>query len=186
MGVEQSAIRESFTASENVVGGGQCGFLADQLKGARSQIIKKIQNFEATLRHDITPIYTGDFHMTNKIINIGSGATIIAPITIADTIENSFNQVAQSGQTDEVKKLFEALMQQVAVTADRLPADKTKVLSQDVETLGKELALEAPRRKWYELSLEGIKSAAEAVGEVGTPLIKTAAKLLPLLISLFP
>lgn len=139
-----------------------------------------------TLPHDITYIYTGELLMNNKIIKIGSGTVINAPITIADTIENSFNQVAQSGQTDEVKKLFETLMKQVAATADRLPVDKTKDLSQDVETLGKELASGTPRRKWYELSLEGIKSAAEAVGEVGTPLIKTVTKLLPLLVSLFP
>jgi hypothetical protein len=118
--------------------------------------------------------------------HIGAGASISAPITIAESIENSFNEVARSQQPDKIKQLFETLLREVATASDRLPADKTKDLSQDVETLAGELARDTPRRRWYELSLDGIKTAAEAVGDIGEPIIKTVGRLLPLLISLFP
>jgi len=44
------------------------------------------------------------------------------------------------------------------------------------------MAKPEPRRKWYELSLEGIKEAALAVGEIAKPIVDTVAKLGPLLI----
>lgn len=188
MGIRQSAIREAFVAAETTVKTSHVGLLAERLKGARLQVVRKIENFERTLpNHRVTNIYTEkEVLVDNKVINIGAGAKITAPITIADSIEKSFNQVTHSQRPDEIKSLFETLLREVAAASNRLPVDKTEDLSQDVETLGKELSRETPRRRWYELSLNGIKSAAEAVGEVGEPIIKAVSKLLPLLVSMFP
>jgi hypothetical protein len=54
-------------------------------------------------------------------------------------------------------------------------------LASDCQTLAEELAKPKPRRKWWELSLEGVKEAAQALGEVGVPIVKTAMKLAALL-----
>ena len=58
-------------------------------------------------------------------------------------------------------------------------------MARDVESLCKETASSKPRRKWYEMSIEGLKEAAEAVGEVGKPILKTVGKLLPMLVGVF-
>ena len=40
----------------------------------------------------------------------------------------------------------------------------------------------APRKKWYEASLEGIKETALAVGEIAKPVLTIAEKLSQLLL----
>ena len=49
-----------------------------------------------------------------------------------------------------------------------------------IAVLAKEIASGKPRRKWYELSVEGLCDAAKAVGEVGEAVVKAVAKLGPL------
>lgn len=55
---------------------------------------------------------------------------------------------------------------------------------QDAEALAKEMASGSPRRKWYELSVEGLCDAAEALGKVGEAVVKAAAKLGPLVVGM--
>ena len=59
---------------------------------------------------------------------------------------------------------------------------KIQQMAGDLKTLSDEMVKAEPRRKWYELSLEGIKEAAKAIGEIGKPVIETVTKLIPLLI----
>jgi hypothetical protein len=55
-------------------------------------------------------------------------------------------------------------------------------MGSDVETLSKEMSQPKPRRAWYELSLKGLREAAEAVGEIGKPIVETVKLLWPLLL----
>jgi small GTP-binding protein len=116
-----------------------------------------------------------------KVINIGNGNTINAPVVVADQIENSFNTVAESDITGELKELLDKLINQVNEAAKVVPEEAAESMARDVESLSKEVVSSKPRRKWYEMSIEGLKEAARAVGEVGKPILVTVSELLPML-----
>jgi hypothetical protein len=121
-----------------------------------------------------------------KVINIGNNATVNAPVVIAEHIQNSFNAIKDSSAGDDVKQLLEHLILQVNEASKAAPGEATESMARDVETLSKEVASASPRKKWYELSIDGLKEAAVAVGEVGKPILETVGKLAPMLAQLFP
>jgi hypothetical protein len=189
-GIEQSAISEAFEAAEATQNRQKITYLRDELAGARQQIVRKVEAFERAMeRRNVTKLYVnsvGMMVMEQKTIKIGAGATVNAPVVMADRIENSFNTLAAAKIDENVKTLMGELLKQVAEAGNAMPKEAADELARDAETLTKEVASAAPRRKWYEFSIENIKQAAIAVGEVGGPILKTAGKLLPLLIALFP
>jgi hypothetical protein len=193
-GIDQSAILQAFDAAEATENRAVRVGLSKQLLGVRRQIRKKVERFEArefprTERHlhfhDNASYINKVETMDTKTINIGDGATINAPVTIADQIENSFNVLEKASADPQLKELVRQLLKQIAQVSESAP-DKTNTMAADAEVLSKEVARDTPRRKWYELSVQGIKEAAEALGEIGKPILDTTAKLLPLLVALFP
>ena len=121
----------------------------------------------------------GEVNMNTKTIKIQQ-STINAPVTMADSIEGSFNTVQSSQASDELKDVLATLIKQIAEIGHGWGAQESEV-TRDVKALSEEVASAAPRRKWYELSVEGLKEAALAVGEVGVPVVATLKKLLSLL-----
>ena len=121
-----------------------------------------------------------------RVINIGNNNTINAPIAIADHIENSFNAVGASKVGDDVKMLLQDLIKHINEVAKSAPKEVGQEMARDVETLAKEVVSPTPRRKWYELSIDGLKEAAVKIGDLGKPILETTGKLLPLLLNLFP
>ena len=51
---------------------------------------------------------------------------------------------------------------QVAEASKAMPKATAEEAGRTAETLAKEVASEVPRRKWYELSIEGLRDAAKA------------------------
>lgn len=194
-GIDQSAILQAFDAVNASHYRSVRADLAVRLQGIQRQIKIKVERFEARsyprserhvhLHDDATYIETVETMTEKKIINIGAGATINAPVTIADNIENSFNNLEKGTGNAKLTKLMQTLLKQITQAAEAKP-EETKQLAADAETLSKEVTSEKPRRKWYELSVEGIAEAAKALGEAGKPIVETTAKLLPLLVMLFP
>lgn len=121
-----------------------------------------------------------------KVIHIGNNNTLTAPITIADQIENSFNLLARSETGPDLKQLLEQLLNQVNEISKAISKEDAESMARDAESLSKEVTSSKPRRKWYEISIEGLKQAALNIGEIGKPLLETVAKLLPLLHALNP
>lgn len=120
-----------------------------------------------------------------KVIEIGANAQVSAPVVIADSIENSFNALAKSNINDETKALLEQLLKAIneinkQVTPEN--AESAESMARDVENLVKEATSAKPRRKWYEVSVDGLKQAATNIGEVATPVIEILGKLSPLLL----
>lgn len=124
--------------------------------------------------------------MSKRIIKIGDNATVNAPVTIADEIENSFNAVAKSGVDSEVRSLVDQLLVEITEISEHLDEAQAEEIAESAELLSKEIAKGSPKRRWYEFSLSCIKDVASKVGEVGVPLIKTISTLLPILIQHFP
>ena len=99
----------------------------------------------------------------------------------ADTISNAFNKVTQSSAPQELKAELGKLNQAVAEMVKLLPEEKQREVAQDLKTFTDEATSGSPRKKWYDLSAEGLIEAAKAVGEVATPVITAAKTVLTLL-----
>lgn len=191
-GIQQSQILAAFDAIQSA----QAEVRADlgaKLAGMRLQVRRKVERFERRAVMRAITIESGGQYIerqerivSQKVINIGAGAQIHAPVVVADHIERSFNTLANAALDKEVKSLLEQVLKQVAEVAATAPAAAAAELAENAESLATEISRTKPRRKWYELSIEGLKAAAEAVGEVGKPILETTGKLLPLLVSLWP
>jgi hypothetical protein len=57
-------------------------------------------------------------------------------------------------------------------------------VANDLQTFTNEATSEKPRRKWWELSAEGMKEAANTVGEIGVSVLETLEKISPILASI--
>jgi hypothetical protein len=55
-------------------------------------------------------------------------------------------------------------------------------MTKNLTRLTEELASPEPDREWYRVSLNGLKQAAETVGELAVPIITTVKALLPILL----
>ena len=98
-------------------------------------------------------------------------------------VTNTVNQnVGQASTPDDVKALVKELADRIAAVALQVAPETAEQMGGDVKALSDEMTKTQPRRKWYQLSLDGIKEAAEAVGEIGKPILETAVKLMPLLL----
>ena len=120
-----------------------------------------------------------------KVIKIGDEASISAPIVIADTIESSFNTLMESAVDDDIKTLLAQLLREVTAVSKKAPQDKAEeaeTMVRDTEALTKEVASSKPRRRWYEVSLDGLKQAAINIGEIAKPVLDIVGRLRPLLL----
>ncbi len=124
-----------------------------------------------------------------KVIEISGNTgnvSISAPIVIADTIENSFNALAKSDSLEnEVKSLLEQLLKEINELNKVVPQVQVKVaekMARDAETLVKETTSSEPRREWYELSIKGLKDAANSIGEVAAPILSIVNQLVNFLL----
>ncbi|HWZ83210.1 MAG TPA: hypothetical protein VNW47_11320 [Terriglobales bacterium] len=123
----------------------------------------------------------GDFNMSS--INTSGTGNIVNVAEYMVGVTNSVNQNVNNSQTSsEVKDLVKVLMENIAKIGPSVDPNIAKQMADDVKVLSEELTRPAPRKAWYEISLKGLKEAAEAIGEIGKPILETAMKLFPLLI----
>lgn len=62
-----------------------------------------------------------------------------------------------------------------------MPNDKAKEITEDLQTFVNEASKKQPRRKWYEMSAEGLIDAAKTIGTIGKPVIETVQSISKLL-----
>jgi actin-related protein len=107
-------------------------------------------------------------------------------VNVADYMSNVSNTVtnnlAESGATDEIKKLIEELNSEIQKVSAKADPSQVKQMGKNLKALSEEVASDEPERRWYEVSLEGIKEAAEAVGEIAKPVINITKKIAALLL----
>ena len=127
-------------------------------------------------------IMIGDQPVKNdKSISFGDNAHITGNINTGTIIQNSFNTVAQSAAEPALKAKLERLCQQVEQMLTQLPEEKKQEAVQDLDSFVKEATKDAPRRKWYELSAEGLIEAAKACAGMTAPVTATVNGILELL-----
>lgn len=116
-----------------------------------------------------------------KVINIGAGATITAPVVIAETIENAFNAVAKSAVGEELKGILQQLIKEVNEVGKSIDSDDAVSMANDTESLSKELTRPRPRLNTAKRIIEDIKDATVATGEIAGSVLTTIARLSPVL-----
>ncbi|XCN72813.1 MAG: COR domain-containing protein [Candidatus Electrothrix aestuarii] len=110
--------------------------------------------------------------------NIGDGSNVVVG---SNEIKDSFYAIAQSAAEPALKAKLEELCQQVEQMLPQLPEEKREEAAQDLDSLVKEATKESPRRKWYELSAEGLIEAAKACAGMAAPVTTTVKSILTLL-----
>jgi hypothetical protein len=119
--------------------------------------------------------------MSNKNIRIGDNATIHGDFVVAGKIQDSFNKIGTSNASEELKTLLKDLTEEVGKIAEKMDKEKAEAIANDLQTFTNEALSKNPRKKWWELSAEGIKEAAKTVGSLGLSVIKNLDKILPAL-----
>lgn len=113
-------------------------------------------------------------------VSVAEGSTFNGDFVIASSIQNSFNK-ASDARSSELQSHLEQLCRDVETLARTLPKDTANQLSQDLSTFVSEASKPQPRRKWYELSAEGLIDAAKACAGAASPIIKTVEGIVTLL-----
>ncbi|MFM4805902.1 hypothetical protein ACEUC3_18720 [Aeromonas bivalvium] len=160
------------------------GWMVDTIESWQAHLEsvgRRLQVNRSALIH-IQEMKVASDNRTTNIGSIGPGAIV----NIAEYMANVTNTVTQnvngSTQPAEVKALVASLAAKIKEASTHIDPDKTKEMGSDLETLSKEMTQAKPRCKWYELSLSGLKEAAEAIGQVGKPILEVLEKLSPLLL----
>jgi hypothetical protein len=134
-----------------------------------------------TLHGSLEGIFQKIGRMTNiNNVTLGNGVVIHGSFTVANSIRDSYNR-GDALRSGDLRALLTALSGQVAELVPHLPSDAAEKVADDLATLTKELSRTEPRPQWWRLSLNGLKDAAKAVGDIGTPVLKTVAVLAPML-----
>lgn len=188
-GCRQSEFLKAIQNFEDMVKPGERTSLLNQLSkiDIRKNLLNRIEQITRPVEDDTSPIYIlganasinigkeqtiGGNTMSKTEITIGDNAYIIGDIITADTINDSFNNVASSDCDQELKEKTTELISVVAKMCENLPNDKAQEAARDLRAITAELTSKSPRQKWYEVSSEGLIEAAKAVGEIGKPVIK--------------
>ncbi len=109
--------------------------------------------------------------MTTQNTNIIDSEIKDSQVVVAKSITDSFNRVQESSASDEIKSKLAELTKVVDVVRKHLPAEVAQDMAKDLDTFVVEATKKVPRRKWYDLSAEGLKQAAQTVGEIGKPIL---------------
>ncbi len=118
--------------------------------------------------------------MANDHININAGGDVaFAKDQAFAQINKTITESANRPETLETK--LKDLSDAVQKMTQEMPDAQAKEVIQDLQTLTEEAAKDAPRKKWYDLSGQGIVDAAMAVGVAGKPVIDLTREVMRLL-----
>ncbi len=117
-------------------------------------------------------------------ITLGNGNTITGDIVAAKSIADSFNRIHESDRNTALKETLQQLTSQVGALIEHMDKEQSQQVADDLEALSKEVLRKKPRRRFWELTVEGLKEAAKTVGKIGGPVIETVSKLAPLITAL--
>ncbi|HEV7645223.1 MAG TPA: hypothetical protein VGO50_14865 [Pyrinomonadaceae bacterium] len=188
-GIPQSVFLDIAQQGQDMVTPGERTSLLTHLSDIRGNLLKNIADFIQPGEGTKGPVINIETYIDNsdrsvtvndqKVINYGTMGDVNQ--VVADSISNSFNKVEKSGASDELKQKFKELNDQVAEMLKAMPAEKHEDVAKDLEVLTEEAASKEPRKKWYDLSAEGLIAAATAVGAAAAPVITTVKTILALL-----
>lgn len=119
---------------------------------------------------------------SRKVDIYNGGSTNIQGGNIAaQTINPSFNKVDEAEISSELKDMLKELVEAVANLSENLPKDMAQEMVEDLEILTSEAISKTPRKRWWQISVEGLIKASENIGEIGKPVLELTAKIVTIL-----
>jgi hypothetical protein len=196
LGMSQTSLLDAAQDITNLVSEGERASLLTQLQRVRPSVLRKVERLTAASSERSVTFHIvggqqtiavgteqtiGGQIMTSYNINFGDHAVVSGNFVVASTIQNAFNKIDGSEASAELKEKLKTLSQAVAEMTTKLPKEQAEQAARDLETLTTEATSKTPRRKWYELSAEGLIEAAKTVGEMAAPVVSAVKAILPLL-----
>lgn len=192
-GLPQSEILDVAYHAEDLITEGERATLLSELANIRHNILKNIERFTQVEKQrpvyhitDNEKVYVmyQPFRrdiVTNQTVNISNSTVGDINQVAAQSIQDSFNKASESSVDGELKNHLIKLNEAVAEMLKGLTESQQKQAANDLKVLTDEATSEAPRRKWYELSAQGLLEAAKAVGETAVPVIAAVNTVVGLL-----
>ncbi len=143
---------------------------------------KQAQEIKHFHQHQYSVFTDKEANMDSNNVNIINSTT--GDVTVANTIKNSFNKLADSPAAPDVKALLAQLLKEIeTLKTTATPAQQEAItdLASDTQAIVTETARATPRKDRLGISLNGIREAAQTVGEIGASVLATAQQLAPLL-----
>jgi hypothetical protein len=153
----------------------QAGVFVEKFTGILVQQQTHIENIEGDNVMGNTP--TDE----QKIEVLLENATIYGDFAVADSIKNSFNKVATSAASNELKDLIKELTVAVGKMTQEMPKEQAEDAADDLQKLVEQATSEKPKRKWWSVSVDGLTQAAKNVGKIGEPVLAILERLVPIL-----
>lgn len=176
-GMKQSVIVSAFDMTQAMVRPASQSLLIARYQGGRRQVQEKIRIYQeqrlAASQVSVINAENGVVNMTNNTGNIYNNAESMSNVT--NTVNNN---IAECAANAEVKALIQQLNEEIARIAAKIDSVQLKKMEKGLEALSN-----VPERPWYKVSLDGITEAAQAVGEIATPIISIVGKLSALLLA---
>ena len=186
-GIYQSEMIAAFDATSAIVRPAIQAQLIKRYEGGRLQVWKKIKAFQeerrATRSVKVVNIEEGGI-MVDKQVNVSGTGNVVNVAEYMSNVTNTVNNnLAESNADQEVKKLIDDLAGEIERIADKIDPVQLKKMGKNIEALSNEVASEEPEQRWYEVSIEGLKDAAQAVGAIADPVFSIVKKLSALLLA---
>jgi hypothetical protein len=185
-GMKQSEIVTAFDATQAVVRPASQAQLISRYEGCRRQVWQKIATYQeqrrATRLVKVIRVEKGGMMVEKQVTVSGTGNIVNVAEFMSNVTNTVNNNLAESNAGDDVKALIGQLNEEIERLAPEVDPSLVKKMGKNLEALSKETASEEPERRWYEVSLEGLKEAAQAMGALAEPVVKIVGKLSALLL----
>jgi hypothetical protein len=177
---------------DDVISPGEADLLANQLQEVRASVRGRLRAVVSTGAPQPTLVIKaagsfllgntiGEMNMEDHTTQVGniSGSTI-GGIGSKFSVSDSLNTITNGTGSDELKTLLKELAEQVATMTANASPEHAQAAARNAADLISEATAGDPRPSVLKALGEGLKSAAEAVGKVGLPVVAVVAKILAL------
>ena len=191
-GLPISPMLQSIQSFDELVSEGERTTLITQLSGIRPNILRNIRECTETSLNvgGVINYYLNAGIIQGQMSKEGdtimnqfntTGNTVTGNLVVAASIKNSSIMIQGSTASNELKTGLKELTDAVAKMCEKLPKEQAEDAGKNLEALTREATSEAPSKKWYQFSADGLVEAAKAVGEFATPVISTVMTISKLL-----
>lgn len=125
----------------------------------------------------------GDYIMSGdkNSITLGDSNIVYGNVVAANLIEESFNQANSAQIASDLRDLLKELAIAVGKISENVSEASAEEAARDLKFLTAEAISKSPRKKYWQVSVDGLIKAAENVGEIGKPVLDLVAKIIPIL-----